>query len=106
MMNTMKHRVILVMLVTMAAILGGCSSIMRPPPAAAYMASYKQDKAVRNISYSQYFGNLDNGYHESTELGHWSHAEWWGDLTLLSYISVVGSWQSRTQGYSVSCPVL
>ncbi len=87
MMNTMKHRVILVMLVTMAAILGGCSSIMRPPPAAAYMASYKQDKAVRNISYSQYFGNLDNGYHESTELGHWSHAEWWGDLTLLSYIN-------------------
>lgn len=71
-----------------AILLSGCSSIMRPPPAAAYMDSYKRDDAVRSFSFSYYAGNLDNDWidnHEDQEY-HISHSEWWGDGSFANYI--------------------
>lgn len=72
-----------------AILLSGCSSIMRPPPAAAYMDSYKRDDAVRSVGFTYYAGNLDNGWHDShkSEEYHISHSEWWGDGTFANYIS-------------------
>ena len=74
-------------LIALALFLASCSSIMRPPPAAAYMDSYKRDQAINNIAFSYYAGQLDNGYHEHTSDSHTSHAEWWGDATFARYIS-------------------
>lgn len=70
------------LLITLVFFLTSCSSIMRPPPAAAFMDSYGKNDAVNSISFSYYAGQLDNGHHETTSYDHKSHAEWWGDLTL------------------------
>lgn len=71
-----------------ALLLSGCSTIMRPPPAAAFMDSYGKDNAIRSASVSTYFGNLDNGVHEHDgDESHLSRAEWWGDVTYSNYVS-------------------
>ena len=70
------------LLITLVFFLTSCSSIMRPPPAAAFIDNYGKNDAVNSISFSYYAGQLDNGHHETTSYDHKSHAEWWGDLTL------------------------
>ena len=40
-------------------VLSGCSSVMRPPSATAFMSSYEKDDAVVNMSLALYGGNLD-----------------------------------------------
>ncbi len=74
-------------IIAFALFLASCSSIMRPPPAASYMDSYKSDNAVNSIAFSYYAGQLDNGNHERNSYSHKSHAEWWGDATFARYIS-------------------
>ena len=75
------------LLTAFALFFAGCSSIMRPPPAAAYMDSYKRDEVVTSVAISYYAGQLDNGKHDQTSYSHTSHAEWWGEGTFSRYIS-------------------
>lgn len=79
MTNLLKYYNILFVII--ALFLTSCSSIMRPPPAAAFMDSYRKDNAVNSVGFTYYAGNLDNSYHEHTSYSHKSHAEWWGDFT-------------------------
>lgn len=78
---------LLAFLAFVAIVLSGCSSVMRPPPAAPYMDSYGKNNIIRNASISFYSGDLDNGVHDTYEGHHESHAEWWGDATVSSYVS-------------------
>lgn len=50
-----------------AMLLAGCSSVMRPPSAAAFMDSYGQDKPVVNMNGALYGGDLDNDNARSEE---------------------------------------
>ena len=66
-------------LVFMAAlILSGCSSIMRPPSATAFMSSYEKDTAVVNLNLALYSGDLDNHekYYDHDIEKDFSHSEW------------------------------
>lgn len=85
----MRKLHVIAFLIIVGLLLSGCSSIMRPPPAAAYMDSYNRDDAVRSFSFTYYAGNLDNDWidnHEDQEY-HITHSEWWGDGTFANYIS-------------------
>lgn len=81
------RNLLLTFLAFAAIVLTGCSTVMRPPPAAAFMDSYGKSNVVRSAAVSFYSGSLDNGIHENHEGYHYSNAEWWGDATLSSYIS-------------------
>lgn len=64
-------------------VLSGCSSIMRPPSATAFMSSYEKDYAVVNMSLALYGGDLDNDdehYDHDIDMED-SHSEWMLDLT-------------------------
>lgn len=64
-------------------VLSGCSSIMRPPSAAAFMSSYEKDDAVVNMSLALYGGDLDNNdehYDHDIDMED-SHSEWVLDVT-------------------------
>ena len=87
MIDLFRKDVRALLLFVVVACLAGCSSVMRPPPAAAYMDSYAKDDAVRSFAFSYYAGDLDNGKHENEQYKHYSHAEWWGDVSLANYIS-------------------
>ena len=87
MRQTSRTYLINFLLMALALFLAGCSSIMRPPPAAAYMDSYKKDEALNSFAVSYYAGQLDNGHHEEYNDSHKSHAEWWGDVSFTRYIS-------------------
>ena len=67
-----ENSAISVLLMTAVALLSGCSSITRPPPAAAYMDSYGRNDAVRSFGFSYYAGDLDNAHHESEKYNHTS----------------------------------
>ncbi len=94
----------LLLLLLFAACLAGCSSVMRPPPAAAYMDSYAQDGAVGSLGLSYYAGDLENGRHENSSYSHYSYAEWWGDVNLASYFS--GGYFTFGLGYQTFTPFL
>lgn len=66
-------------------VFAGCSSIMRPPSAAAFMDSYGRDDVVRNVSLSLYVGDLDDGGEENHSS--LDHSEWWGDATISNFIN-------------------
>lgn len=61
-----------------ALILSGCSSIMRPPSATAFMSSYEKDTAVVNLNLALYSGDLDNHekYYDHDIEKDFSHSEW------------------------------
>ena len=64
-------------------VLSGCSSVMRPPSATAFMSSYEKDYAVVNMSLALYGGDLDNDdehYDHDIDMED-SHSEWVFDLT-------------------------
>ena len=66
-----------------ALVMAGCSSIMRPPSATAFMSSYEKDYAVVNMSLALYGGDLDNDdehYDHDIDMED-SHSEWVFDLT-------------------------
>lgn len=66
-----------------ALVMAGCSSIMRPPSAAAFMSSYEKDTAVVNMSLALYGGDLDNNnkyYDHNTNMEN-KHSEWVLDVT-------------------------
>jgi len=79
---------------------------MRPPPAAAFMDSYKRDDAVRSVSFSYYMGDLDNGWHDTHRESeyHISHSEWWGDGTIANYIN--SNYFTFGWGYQTLTPFL
>jgi len=59
-------------------VLSGCSSVMRPPSATAFMSSYEKDYAVVNMSLALYGGDLDNDdehYDHDIDMED-SHSEW------------------------------
>ena len=87
MRQTLRTFLFSFLLMAFALFLAGCSSIMRPPPAAAYMDSYKKDKALNSAALSYYAGQLDNGKHEDFSYSHKSHAEWWGDVSFTRFIN-------------------
>ena len=99
-----ENRIISVLLMTAVALLSGCSTITRPPPAAAYMDSYGRNDAVRSIGFSYYAGDLDNAHHENKEYSHTSYAEWWGDATFANYIS--GGYFTFGWGFQTFTPFL
>jgi hypothetical protein len=73
----MKVRFSLIVLLV-ALVLVGCSSIMRPPSAAAIMNSYEKDVAVVNASLALYGGDLDNdGKNDDYDIDKVNnHSEW------------------------------
>lgn len=92
------------LLTALALFFAGCSSIMRPPPAAAYMDSYKRDNAVTSASISFFAGQLDNDSTERSTYSHTSHAEWWGDGTFARYIN--GGYFTFGWGFETFSPFL
>ena len=59
-------------------VLSGCSSVMRPPSAAAFMSSYEKDDTVVNMSLALFGGDLDNNdehYNHDIDMED-SHSEW------------------------------
>lgn len=64
-------------------VLSGCSSVMRPPSATAFMSSYEKDYTVVNMSLSLYGGDLDNDsvYYDDHTDQFDDHSEWVFDLT-------------------------
>lgn len=81
-------RLMIILCAMLCALLCGCSAIMRPPPAAAFMDSYGQDEALNAASISVYAGNLDNGRrdHLSSE-ENLKYQEWVSDIHVARYIS-------------------
>ena len=73
-MNRLTYLIVLVV----AVMLAGCSSIMRPPSAAAFMSSYEKDAAVVKMSLALYGGDLDNHekYYDHDIEKDFSHSEW------------------------------
>ena len=69
--------------IALAIFLASCSSITRPPPAAAFMDSYGRNDVINNVSFSYYAGQLKNGVRD--EDGH--NTEWWGDASFERFIS-------------------
>lgn len=69
--------------IALAIFLASCSSITRPPPAAAFMDSYGRNDVINNVSFSYYAGQLKNGFRD--EDGH--NTEWWGDASFERFIS-------------------
>ena len=61
-----------------ALVLSGCSSIMRPPSATAFMSSYEKDTAVVNLNLALYSGDLDNNekLYDHDKNRNDSHSEW------------------------------
>ncbi|SIO31352.1 hypothetical protein SAMN05720758_2205 [Fibrobacter sp. UWB11] len=77
------NRLACLLVLIVSAMLAGCSSIMRPPSAAAFMSSCEKDAAVVNMSLALYGGDLDNNdehynYHKDMSE---SHSEWVLDLS-------------------------
>lgn len=76
----------------------GCSSITRPPPAAAFMDSYGKKGVTIDMSFSYYAGQLDNGRHEKScdddydyscyDYTFNNYEEWWGDLQATGYWNI------------------
>ena len=67
------------LLVLLAALVfTGCSSIMRPPSATAFMSSYEKDVAVMNTNFALYGGDLDNNeeLYDHDKDRNDSHSEW------------------------------
>ena len=73
-MNRLTYLIVLVV----AVMLAGCSSIMRPPSATAFMSSYEKDTAVVNLNLALYSGDLDNHekYYDHDIEKDFSHSEW------------------------------
>ena len=80
-MNRLAYFVVL--LAAAMLVLSGCSSVMRPPSATAFMSSYEKDYAVVNMSLALYGGNLDNDsvYYDNHTDQFDEHSEWVFDLT-------------------------
>ena len=78
---------LLPLMLAVLALLSGCSSIMRPPPAAAFMDTYKQEKTVNMVAASAYAGNLENRKEEETSYSEISHEEWWVDGHFAHYLN-------------------
>ena len=77
------NRLAYLLVLLVAVMLAGCSSIMRPPSAAAFMSSYEKDAAVVNMSLALYGGDLDNNdkhYNHHKDMSE-SHSEWVLDLS-------------------------
>ena len=71
-----------------AIVLTGCSSIMRPPSATAFMSSYEKEAAVMNISLALYGGDLDNNdKHYNHNDKEDSHSEWVLDFSEIVFWS-------------------
>ena len=100
----LKNKVGSLLLLLVAVCLAGCSSVMRPPPAAAYMDSYAKDGAIGSLGLSYYAGDLENGKHENKSYSHYSYAEWWGDVNLAGYIS--GGYFTFGMGYQTFSPFM
>ena len=66
-----------------ALVLSGCSSVMRPPSATAFMSSYEKEATVMNISLALYGGDLDNNekhYDYDKDMND-SRSEWEFDIS-------------------------
>jgi len=74
-------------LLILGIVLAGCSSIMRPPPAAAFMDTYGQKQATNAVALSGYAGNLENSVEEKNSDEDIRHKEWWTDAHFAHYIS-------------------
>ena len=77
------RRILWIVMTAYPLMLAGCSSIMRPPSAAAFMSSYEKDAAVVNMSLALYGGDLDNNdkhYNHHKDMSE-SHSEWVLDLS-------------------------
>ena len=72
------NRLACLFVLIVVAVLTGCSSIMRPPSATAFMNSYEKDVAVVNASLALYGGDLDNdGKNDDYNIDKVSnHSEW------------------------------
>ena len=46
------NRLACLFVLIVVAVLTGCSSIMRPPSAVAFMSSYEKDSAVVNVDFA------------------------------------------------------
>ena len=81
MMNRLACFIVLIVAATL--VLSGCSSVMRPPSATAFMSSYEKDYAVVNMSLALYGGDLDNDsvYYDNHTDQFDDHSEWVFDLT-------------------------
>ena len=77
----------IILLLISAIVLTGCSSIMRPPPAAAFMDTYGQKQATNAVALSVYAGNLENSVEEKNSDVDIENREWWADAHFAHYIS-------------------
>ena len=78
----MARGILWIALTVCALLLAGCSSVMRPPSAAAFMDSYGQDKPVINMNIALYGGDLDEDTHYNHDIDMWDdHSEWVFDGT-------------------------
>ena len=83
------NRLVCLLVLLVAVMLAGCSSIMRPPSAAAFMSSYEKDAAVVNMSLALYGGDLDNNdkhYNHHKDMSE-SHSEWVLDFSEIVFLN-------------------
>ena len=83
MKNILNHWIRSFLAIALAIFLASCSSITRPPPAAAFMDSYGRNEALNSASFAYYAGQLKNAVHDDD--GH--NTEWWGDVSFERFIS-------------------
>ena len=69
----------LLTLLAVVSLLSGCSSIMRPPPAAAFMDTYKSEKSLNMVGASGYGGDMQNRKEDIDSYHQISEEEWWVD---------------------------
>ena len=74
-----------------AAMLAGCSVITRPPSAAAFMNSYR-DESVTDVNFAMYGGDLVLNESKRTDYlpkkyDKVESSEWFADLSLIHYIN-------------------
>ncbi len=100
MKNILNHWIRSFLAIALAIFLASCSSITRPPPAAAFMDSYGRNEAINSVSFSYYAGQLKNGFRDDD--GH--NSEWWGDASFERFIS--GDYFSFGYGLQSLTPIV
>ncbi|WP_139260253.1 hypothetical protein [Fibrobacter sp. UWH9] len=98
--SCMKRTLYLILILTF--LLTGCSTVMRPPSAVAFMESYDKNTVTANANISLYGGDLNRGGKTDNDIDDVRHQEWVFDYAAsifknFSFFSIGGGVQTFTQ---------
>lgn len=78
-----------IVMFVVSSILCGCSGVMRPPSAAAFMSSYNENKSVSALTASLYRGDLVSESEKVSDDIEIESKEWFWDISYEYFINVL-----------------